>query len=110
MAGIALFGGIAGAVALVLALSLGTSRRRFAGLVLLGFSLSLVWFVLAYFMATPGDEPRPNCSDCGVYLGRWWEPGFAIFVIGTNLVAWMVGLLTGFAIRALRTHRRVELG
>jgi hypothetical protein len=109
MAGIALFGGIAGAIALVLALAAGTSWRRSTGLVLLGLSLALAWLLFAYSQATPEDEPRPNCSDCGVYLGRWWEPTFVLFILGTNLVAWTIGVLMGSALRAFRTHRRVEL-
>jgi hypothetical protein len=110
MAGIALFGGIAGALGLVLALSVGTSWRRSVGLVLLGLGLSGSWLFFAYFMATPGNEPRPNCSDCGVYFGRWWEPGLALFIIGTNFLAWTAGVFVGSAVRALQTQRRIELG
>src|SRR5438876_12058573 len=87
-------------MALALALALGTTWRRSARLLLLGLSLALAWLLSAYFTATPGDEPRPNCSDCGVYLGRWWEPGLAVFVIGTNFIAWTVGVLVGSAVRA----------
>src|SRR5436309_8420822 len=104
MAGIALFGGVAGVIALALTVALGTNRRRSAALVLLGLSLALAWLLFAYFIATPGDQPRPNCSDCGVYLGRWWEPGLVFFVIATNLVGWTVGVLAGSAVRA--TTRR----
>jgi hypothetical protein len=109
MEGIALFGGIAGSIAFVLALAVGTSWRRSTGLVLLGLSLSVAWLLFAYSQATPEDEP-PNCSDCGIYLGRWWEPGFVLFILGTNLIAWTIGVLLGSSLRARRTPRHADLG
>ena len=73
-------------------------------LVGLGLTAGLAWLVVGYFMATPSDQ-RPDCSDCYVYLGRWWEPGFAVFIIGLTFVAWMFGVLVGSAARAIKLRR-----
>jgi hypothetical protein len=54
-----------------------------------------------YLAATPSEQPR-DCSDCSAYLGRWWEPGFAVFVIGLMVAAWILGVLAGAGIRRLR--------
>jgi hypothetical protein len=74
-------------------------------LVALGFCLGLLWLAVAYLSATPASERQsPDCSDCYVYLGRWWEPGFALLIIGLNFIAWTIGVLAGWGIRA--TARR----
>jgi len=101
---IPLIWGIAGLVGFALALAFGRTWRRTGALVLLGLVLAVAWLVVGYFMATPSNHPR-DCSDCYVYLGRWWEPGFAVFIIGLTLVAWALGVLLGSATRA--TTRRL---
>ena len=69
-----------------------------------GVCLAIAWSLIAYFSANPADK-RPDCSDCSVYLGRWWEPGLVLFIVGANLVAWIIGVLVGAAIRSLRQPR-----
>jgi len=99
----------AGLIAFVLALGLGGTWRRAGALVLLGLGLGVAWLVVGYFSATPSGQPR-DCSDCSDYLGRWWEPGFAVFVIGLTSFAWVFGALVGASIRRLRsrTSRRTR--
>ncbi|SRR6266851_998540 len=101
---IPLIWGIATLVGFALALGFGRTWRRTDALVLLGLALAVAWLVVGYLMAAPSDQPR-DCSDCSVYLGRWWEPGFAVFIIGLTLVAWTLGVLLGSATRAT-TRRR----
>ncbi len=97
---------VAGVTALLLGVALGGTWRRTAALLLLGFGLGLVLLVVAYFTATPSDQ-RQDCSDCYVYLGRWWEPGFAIFVVGLALIPWVVGVLVGSGIRVSSRRRAI---
>ena len=104
MAGVLYFGGVAGLAAFLLSLAAGRTGRRVGLLVLLGIGLAAAWILLAYFSANPSDQ-RPACSDCGVYLGRWWEPGFVLFIVGANLVAWIVGVLVGAGLRSLPRPR-----
>jgi hypothetical protein len=93
---------LAGLVGLVLALVRGGSWRRAGVLASAGICLGLAWLILGYLASTPSDKPR-DCSDCVDYLGRWWEPGFALFVIGLAALAWVSGVLVGTGIRpALR--------
>ena len=101
---IPLIWGIAALVGFALALALGRTWRRTGALVLLGLALALAWLVVGYLLATPGDQPR-DCSDCSVYLGRWWEPGLAVFIIGLTLVAWTLGVFLGSATRATTGRR-----
>lgn len=72
---------IAALVGFALALAFGqTWRRTGAGaLVLLGLARAVACLIVGYSMATPSDQPR-DCSDCYVYLRRWWEPGLAVFI------------------------------
>ncbi len=96
--------GIVGALGFALALVRGGTWRRTAALLLVGLAFGMAWLVVGYFMATPSDQ-RPDCSDCYVYLGRWWEPGFAVFIIGLTFVAWMLGVLVGSVARAIKLRR-----
>jgi amino acid permease len=97
---------VAGVTALVLGVALGGTWRRAALLLLLGFGLGLALLAVAYFAATPSDQ-RQDCSDCYAYLGRWWEPGFAVFVIGLALISWVLGLLVGSCIHVSLRRRAI---
>jgi hypothetical protein len=97
---------VAGVTALLLGIALGSTWRRIALLLLLGFGLGLALLAVAYFTATPSDQ-RQDCSDCYAYLGRWWEPGFAVFVIGLALIPWVLGLLVGSGIRVSWRRRAI---
>ena len=92
---------VAGLLGFALALLVGTSWRRTGVLAFLGVALGLAWLVAGYFLSTPSDQPR-DCSDCSDYLGRWWEPGLALFVVGLASTAWVLGVLVGRSIRVLR--------
>jgi len=98
----------AAGVSALLGVALGGTLRRTAALLLLGVGLGLALLVVAYFTATPSDQRR-DCSDCYVYLGRWWEPGFALFVIGLALITWALGVLLGSGIRASSRRRATKL-
>lgn len=97
----------AGVTALVLAIALGGTWRRTVALLLLGIVLGLALLAAAYFTAAPADQ-RQDCSDCYVYLGRWWEPGFAVFVIVLALIPWVLGALVGSGIRASARRRAIS--
>lgn len=97
----------AGVTALVLGIALRGTWRRTAALLLLGVGLGLALLAAAYFTATPADQ-RQDCSDCYVYLGRWWEPGFAVFVIVLALITWALGALVGSGIRASSRRRAIS--
>jgi hypothetical protein len=96
----------AGVTALVLGVAVGGTWGRTVALLLLGLALGLALLAAAYLTATPADQ-RHDCSDCYAYLGRWWEPGFAVFVIVLALIAWALGALVGSGIRA--SSRRARL-
>jgi hypothetical protein len=80
------------AVGLVLTVAVGSTRR----VALAGFLLAAAWLVVGY-LAAPA-EPG-SCSDCREFLGRWWEPEFAVFVEGLAVAAWLAGVGLGAAIR-----------
>ena len=46
------------------------------------------WFLIAW--GTAGSE-RGDCSDCGEYLGRYWEPWTAAALAVFGIVAWALG-------------------
>jgi hypothetical protein len=48
------------------------ARNRLNGL---GLALALGLFVLIYLRSPSTYEETRGCSDCGEYLGRWWNPG-----------------------------------
>jgi hypothetical protein len=78
------------------ALALMLLLRRRSVVVALGFVLvPIVLFALGYLTA---DETPGSCSDCGEYLGRWWEPWviaiFAFVGVATRTIgAGLGGLL-----------------
>jgi hypothetical protein len=102
-----LLGGAGGLVALVTALLVGGTTKRLVFLVALGASLAFTLLAIAYLSAPTASEQRPGCSDCYVYWGRWWEPGFVLFIVAANFVAWLVGASVGSGIRAA-TRRRAD--
>jgi len=91
-------------VALVLTVAVGSTKRRRRRVALAGLLLAVAWLVVGY-LASP-TEPG-HCSDCAKYLGRWWEPWFALFVEGLALAGWLAGVGLG---AALRRSRRYENG
>jgi hypothetical protein len=67
-----------------------------AGLVL---ALALVFVV---YLRSPLDyaHDRSGCSDCGEYLGRWWEPALVVFIAAVGYLCWIIGVTIGVMIRA----------
>jgi hypothetical protein len=87
-----------GATAGVLALAFATNSRRTAALLGLGALLGLAFVLLAYYSA-PTSASESNCSDCGYYGGRYWEPQVVIAILVWNLAAWSAAVLVGAAAR-----------
>jgi hypothetical protein len=67
-------------------------------LIALGLALGAGWLAYAYFSASSEFATR-NCSDCYLYLGRWWEPAFALLVIGFFVIWWVFGVAVGWVAR-----------
>src|SRR5712691_5644839 len=88
------------AVAAVLAAVWPRSWRRWVPLLGLGVVLACGFVVYAYFSAAPDyARDRNGCSDCGEYLGRWWEPSLVAFFAVGGYLAWVVGLAVGALVR-----------
>jgi hypothetical protein len=84
------------AVPVVLARTFGATWKRAGVLVLLGFVIAAALFFAAYFVSP--TEPS-DCSDCTEVWGRWWEPGLLLYWLTLLLMAWIVGVLIGAALR-----------
>jgi uncharacterized ion transporter superfamily protein YfcC len=68
------------------------------GVLGVGVALALLWIVAVYLRA-PTSAEEAQCSDCGEYLGRWWEPWLVAMFAVFGLVMWLVGGMTGQAVR-----------
>lgn len=72
----------------------------------LGVGLGFGVVLWAYYSAPLSSAPYNGCSDCGNYLGRWWEPNFVIFFVVIGYFFWLLGIGAGVVIRWLaRTAR-----
>jgi hypothetical protein len=63
--------------------------------------LAIGLFVASY-LGSPSGGPPEDCSDCGLYWGRWWEPWLVAEVTLIGLIAWQLGVSTGAARRRLK--------
>ena len=97
-------GGLAWVVGIAVALALATTRPRTGGLAALAVVLAVAVVLYAFFSAP--TDPTKACSDCGKYLGRWWEPRLVAAILGANVVAWVVGVLMGAVARRAAGERR----
>ena len=61
-----------------------------------GLAIPAALYLLAYLTA---DDERGQCSDCALYLGRYWEPWLVGVVAGILLVAYWLGILLGRVLR-----------
>ena len=87
---------LGGAAAFLLA----TGSRRIAFLLAVGIVLAVALFGLAWLVSPASAEEAGNsCSDCSQWLGRFWEGGLVLFLLGFELVGWWVGVLAGAALR-----------
>jgi hypothetical protein len=90
----------------LVAVLLGTALARdwVRTIVLMGVGLLVgLAFVLYFYYSAPVDYQHDlnGCSDCAEYLGRWWEPGFAFFLVGIGYLSWLVGIGVGALLNAL---------
>lgn len=73
---------------------------RWAFVLAIGVILVAALFAWAYLSAGVDYQHR-SCSDCGYYLGRWWEPGFVAYVSIIGYVFWTLGASVGAAARMI---------
>lgn len=74
-----------------------------------GLVLAVGFVVMQYYESPLSSAPYNGCSDCGNYLGRFWEPQLTIFlaVIGCGL--WLLGVGAGIGATAtVRAARRAN--
>jgi hypothetical protein len=71
----------------------------------LGAGLGVAFVLTAYFSA-PTDASESNCSDCGYYGGRYWEPQLVVALLVWNLAAWLAAVQLGGALRRWIERRR----
>lgn len=93
------------AVAAALAYTLARDRRRVAAIAALGLAFAAV-FALVVYLRSPSAHAPHGCSDCGLYLGRWWEPGVVLVVDTFGLAGWTAGVGVGVTARRLRRRKR----
>ena len=91
---------IPAAVASVPAFILARNARRLAAVAASGAVLAAVFVLVAYLRAPRAHAPH-GCSDCGLYLGRWWEPGVVLVVAVFGLGGWIGGAAVGALARRL---------
>jgi len=73
----------------------------------IGLVLAVGFVALQYYQSPPSSAPYNGCSDCGNYLGRFWEPQFTIFLAVIGYVPWLLGVGAGIgATAALNAARR----
>jgi hypothetical protein len=104
--GLVVLGGLAFLIGTALGAAVGTSGTRMAVVLAAAPLAALAYFVVAYLGAPTEQRPGANCSDCGYTLGRYWEFGFFVVILGFNVVGWWVGALLGAGGRAL--YRRSD--
>ena len=71
-----------------------------------GLVLAIGYVVLAYSQSPPSSAPYNGCSDCGNYLGRWWEPQFTIVLAVIGYGLWLLGVGAGIGATAVLNAAR----
>ena len=79
-------------------------RLSTAAVAALGVGLGFGLVLYAYYSSPPSSAPYNCCSDCENFLGRWWEPNFAIFFVVIGYLYWLFGIGAGVWARGL-VHR-----
>jgi hypothetical protein len=79
---------------LVLAAAFGKTWLRVYGLWGLGLLLGFL-VVLAIYLNEPPDFAHANGTEGQMYLGRWWDPNFALLLTGFGYFGWAVGVGVG---------------
>jgi hypothetical protein len=79
---------------------------------LIGVMLAFGFVVLTYYRSSHSYAGSQGDSDGEMFLGRWWEPTFTIFLALTGYVLWLVGVGAGIAaaagVSAARTRRKAS--
>ena len=58
------------------------------------------------YLVAPADSEGSGCSDCGYYLGKYWEPWLIVILAVLGLLLFLVGAVVGGLIGArYRSHR-----
>lgn len=71
-----------------------------------GTLLASGFVVWSYYESPPSGAPYDGCSDCGNHLGRWWEPGFTVFLAVSGYGLWLLGVGASVVLDAARRARR----
>jgi hypothetical protein len=77
-----------------------SGRMVMVALIGLG-SVPIVFVTWGYLAA---DTTR-DCSDCGLYWGRYWEPYLSLMFGITGGLLWVLGAILGGGLRKLRASR-----
>jgi hypothetical protein len=67
----------------------------------MGLVLGAAYVVAAYYASPPSSAPYNGCSDCGNYLGRFWEPQFEVFLAVVGYCLWLLGVGAGIGAIAI---------
>lgn len=97
------------ALAALVATALTRLRWRWNGpwMAAIGLLVPCGVMVDAWLTSPLSSAPYNGCSDCGNYLGHWWEPWFALFFGIFGYGVWLAGVGLGIAVvAALEAARR----
>jgi hypothetical protein len=80
-----------------------------------GLVLAVGFVVSQYYLSPLSSAPYNGCSNCGNYLGRFWEPQLTIFLAIIGYGLWLLGVGAGIVWTATlrsvrRARRKPELG
>jgi hypothetical protein len=67
---------------------------------LAGILLAFGFVVCSYYESPSSPAPYDGCSDCGNYLGHWWEPQVTVFLSAIGYGLWLVGVGAGIGATA----------
>ena len=85
----------------VLGTMIARTWSRWAVVLAIGLLLVVALFAWAYLTASVDYQHSNGCSDCGNYLGRWWEPGFVAYLSIIGYTLWTLGASLGAAARTI---------
>jgi hypothetical protein len=74
-----------------------------------GLVLAIGFVVLAYYQSPPSSAPYNGCSDCGNYLGHFWEPQFTVFLAVIGYGLWLLGVRAAIGATAILDAARRAL-
>jgi predicted permease len=105
--GFVYFGGLAFVLGAVSATVFARGRRETWLLVAVGAAVALAYFGYEWAQAPANSEEADySCSDCGQWLGRYWEGWLVLFIAITNWLGWTAGVAVGAGLRRAQRARR----